>query len=284
MKCVHLRTALRSAAHVLAAIVMLATCPGLAATAASTPRGEVSPSAADPGFSLCFPYAPKDAGGDNTILYLTSESGTGAAVAVKFVNPDGTQAGAQESYTLTGSETKVVDVTQIGALPAGIHQAVVTSDNKLAGVAHVRNSAWGSIGIYQAADCTQASDEAFGVVYAGGAEGAASVLHVMNGGAAAAKITLEINIQGNPVVSSAEFTLAALGSLRFSTAELPPGDDTAERDRPGAGGDDRAGDPRRAGQGTERAQDLQQCLDRGPGKRREYSTGSSKYCGPAASS
>jgi hypothetical protein len=223
MKCVHLRTAFRSAAHVLAAIVVLATYPGAAATAASTPRGEASPSAAGPAFSLCFPYAPKDAGGDNTILYLTSESGTGAAVTVSFENPDGTQAGAPESYTLTGSETKVVDVTQIGALPAGIHQAVVTSDNKLAGVAHVRNSAWGSIGIYQAADCTQASDEVFGVVYAGGAEGATSVLHVMNGGAAAAKITIEINIQGSPVVSSAEFTLAALGSLRLSTAELPPG-------------------------------------------------------------
>ena len=223
MKCVHLRTAFRNAAHVLAAIVVLTTCPGLAATAASTPRGEVSPSAADAGFSLCFPYAPKDAGGDSTILYLTSATGSGASVTVGFVNPDGAQAATPASYTLTGSETKIVDVAQIGTLPAGIHQAVVTSDNKLAGVAHVRNSAWGSIGTYQAADCTQAADEAFGVVYAGGAEGATSVLHVMNGGAAAAKVTLEVYIQGSPIVSSPEFTLAALGSLRFSTAALPPG-------------------------------------------------------------
>ncbi len=224
MKCVHLRTASRSAAHLLAVIIVLATCSPVAATAASTQRREASPFAADAAFSLCFPYALlKTQKATIPSCISPASRAPERVVTISFVNPDGTQAGAPESYTLTGSETKVVDVTQIGALPVGIHQAVVTSDGKLAGAAHIRNSAWGSIGIYQAVDCTQASDEVFGVVYAGGAEGATSVLHVMNGGAAAAKISLEINVQGSPAVSSAEFTLAALGSLRFSTAELPPG-------------------------------------------------------------
>jgi hypothetical protein len=167
-------------------------------------------------YSICFPYASKQAEGAGTTLLLTADASSVTNLNVAYWRPDGTQVTTQ-AYTLTSRATQVVNLNDVSGLPDGQYQVEVTSNFALLGAAHVRE-AGGAVGVYAPVECGQASDVAFGAFYAGNAGDPTSTLHLMNSGDTAATVSLSLTETG---YIANDLTIPAHGSIRFTTDDVP---------------------------------------------------------------
>ena len=108
-------------------------------------------------------------------------------------------------------------------IATGILNTIVGMNGPVVGAAHVRNSVTGLVGVYQAVECSQASDTLFGP-YAGGMPTASSALYLLNGsGAAAALQPVFVSLAGTAVYTPPLLNLASGAVAVISDDTLPAG-------------------------------------------------------------
>ena len=213
-----MKKCLRSWFNVVAAAttVMAAALPLLAVPAAAS--SVAGPSVT---YSVCFPYAPRSAGGETGTLLITNAAASATTLNVSFLAADGTQAVALPGEQLNAGATKVVDLAAVTGLPEGAYQVLATAGGELAGAAHIR-SVGGSVGVYRGVDCVAEPDSVFGIFFVDSPDGATSVLHLMNNSTTAAMFKLDLfNNSGAIVYSRPNLAVAAHGSMHFASEDVP---------------------------------------------------------------
>ena len=109
-------------------LVLLALSPGAAPAVYGAPSISALPARATlalpaAGFSLCFPYAPKQASG-SAILAIANPGAAAAVLQVNYTKPDGSAGRAPQVLNLGPGATALLDLAQDANLPAGAYQVI----------------------------------------------------------------------------------------------------------------------------------------------------------------
>ena len=202
---------------IAAVITVLATALPLSHVQAAR-LSSAGPSAT---YSLCFPYAPKDAGGDTGTLLITNAAASAVTLNVSLLAADGTQVASLPPSSLVSGATKAIDLAAVTGLPDGTYQVITTATGELVGAAHI-HSVEGSVGVYRGLDCAAEPDSMFGVFYVDSPNGETSMLSVMNNSTSTATFKLElVDNSGTVVYTRPSLTVAPYGGIRFTSDDVP---------------------------------------------------------------
>lgn len=202
---------------IVAAITVLATASPLFPMQAAT-SSAVAPSA---NYSLCFPYAPKGAGGETGTLLIMNAAASAVSLNVSFLAADGTQVASLPASSLVSGATKIVDLAAVTGLPDGTHQVITTGGSELVGAAHI-HSLEGSVGVCRGLDCAAKSDSMFGVYYVDSPNGETSTLRAMNNSTSTATFKLElVDNSGTVVYTRPRLTVAPYGGYGLQAMTYP---------------------------------------------------------------
>jgi hypothetical protein len=137
---------------------------------------------------LCFPYTPNTPGGTSTTLYLTNVGTAVANLMVQSYAEDGAAIQSGFAATVQTGGTVAPLLADLLNPRQGTFQTVVSADGPVEGVAHVRDSVTGVVGVYRGVPCSGGADLWFGPFYGGNMPNASIAVRLMNSGAQTATL------------------------------------------------------------------------------------------------